>query len=287
MKSDVTFRGGSAADAKACGEICFNAFCAFASKHNFPPDFPSPDASVGLMGMIFSMPNVYSVIAESNGRIVASNFLWEGDTIAGVGPITVDPSVQNGAVGRRLMERVLERAAEKRLAGVRLVQAGYHNRSLSLYSKLGFDVREPLVTLQGKPIQKSITGFPVRTATHADIQGCNALCLRVHGHNRNAELSAAIERNIARVVEREGRIAGYCTGIGFFSHAVCESNDDLKALIAAAPEFAGPGFLLPMCYGDVFRWCLKNGLQVVQPMNLMSLGLYNEPKGAFLPSVLY
>ena len=29
------------------------------------------------------------------------------------------------------------------------------------------------------------------------------------------------------------------------------------------------------------------GLRVVQPMTLMSMGLYNEPKGAFLPSVLY
>ena len=39
--------------------------------------------------------------------------------------------------------------------------------------------------------------------------------------------------------------------------------------------------------GELFRWCLGNGLRVVQPMTLMSLGLYSEPKGAFLPSVLY
>lgn len=30
-----------------------------------------------------------------------------------------------------------------------------------------------------------------------------------------------------------------------------------------------------------------NGLRVVQPMNLMTLGLYNEPAGAYLPSVLF
>jgi hypothetical protein len=28
-------------------------------------------------------------------------------------------------------------------------------------------------------------------------------------------------------------------------------------------------------------------LRVVQPMTLMSVGLYNEPRGAFMPSVLY
>ena len=35
--------------------------------------------------------------------------------------------------------------------------------------------------------------------------------------------------------------------------------------------------------GEVFRWCLRNGLRVVEPCSLMSLGLYNEPRGAFLP----
>jgi hypothetical protein len=38
---------------------------------------------------------------------------------------------------------------------------------------------------------------------------------------------------------------------------------------------------------ELFRWCLDNGLRVVEPMTLMSVGLYNEPVGAFLPSVLY
>jgi hypothetical protein len=33
--------------------------------------------------------------------------------------------------------------------------------------------------------------------------------------------------------------------------------------------------------------CLENGLQLVHQMTLMTIGLYNEPKGAYLPSVLY
>jgi hypothetical protein len=35
------------------------------------------------------------------------------------------------------------------------------------------------------------------------------------------------------------------------------------------------------------RWCLENGLRIVQPLTLMSKGLYQEPRGAFLPSILY
>jgi hypothetical protein len=120
-----------------------------------------------------------------------------------------------------------------------------------------------------------------------DLDACNRLALRVHGHERGEELLRAIGQGTASVVERDGRITAYATLIGFFGHAVAEANDDLKALIAAAPSFAGPGFLLPTRNAELFRWCLANGLRVVQPMTLMSIGLYNEAAGAFLPSVLF
>jgi hypothetical protein len=109
----------------------------------------------------------------------------------------------------------------------------------------------------------------------------------VHGHNRAGELRDAIAQGFATIVEHDRRITGYATIIGFFGHVVGETNEDVKALIGAAKEFAGPGFLLPTRNGDLFRWCLNNGLQITQPMTLMSKGLYNEPAGAFLPSILY
>ena len=82
-------------------------------------------------------------------------------------------------------------------------------------------------------------------------------------------------------------MANPATAVAFFGHAVGETNEELKALIGAARAFPGPGFLLPTRNGELFRWCLEHGLRVVQPMTLMSVGLYNEPAGAFLPSVLY
>ena len=105
----------------------------------------------------------------------------------------------------------------------------------------------------------------------------------MHGHDRSGELLDAIREGSARVVEHGGRITGYTTGIAFFAHSVGESNEDMKALIAAAPEFAGPGFLLPARNAELYRWCLAHGLKVVQLMTLMTLGLYNEPAGAYLP----
>jgi GNAT superfamily N-acetyltransferase len=283
----LTLRPGQVSDAKVCGELCWKAFTAISQQHNFPPDFPSAEVATGLLTWALSRPDVYSVIAEVDGKIVGSNFLWESDAIAGVGPITIDPANQNGGVGRGLMENVLERATQRKFAGIRLVQAAFHNRSLSLYTKLGFEVREPLANIQGAPLRQSFAGLPVRPAAESDVDVCSRLCRRIHGHDRRNELLGAIQQETATVVERNGSITGYATAIGFFGHAVAESNDDLKALIAAALEISGPGFLLPTRNGEVFRWCLNQGLRVTQPMTLMSQGLYNEPRGSFLPSILF
>ena len=284
---ELSLRAGRAEDAEDCGSICYGAFKALADEHNFPPDFPSSEVTAGLMASLLSRDDVYSVVAEVGGRVVGSNFLWENGTIAGVGPITIDSAAQNAAGGRRLMEDVLQRAEERNIAGVRLVQAAYHNRSLSLYTKLGFDAREPLSNLQGPAINQQILGYAVRQATEEDLGACNELSLKVHGHDRGPELLQAIRQDIAHVVEHGGRITGYTTTVGFFGHTVGESNEDLKALIGAAPEFPGPGFLLPTRNGEVLRWCLERSLRLVQPMTLMSVGLYNEPAGAFMPSVLF
>src|SRR5690348_12663738 len=107
FRMSVVFRRGVAADAAACGAICYEAFKSVCTAHGFPPDFPSPDVAGGLMSMLLSHPAFYSVVAESDGRIVGSNFLDERACIAGVGPITVDPRGQDQGIGGRLMEAVL------------------------------------------------------------------------------------------------------------------------------------------------------------------------------------
>ena len=248
----LMLRAGRSEDAETCGLICYEAFKAIADEHNFPPDFPSPEVSGGLLTSLLSRGDIYRVVAEVDGRVVGSNFLWENGTIAGVGPITIDPAAQNVAVGRRLMEDVLQRARERGFAGVRLVQAAYHNRSLALYAKLGFDTREPLSNLQGEAIEQQIPGYAVRSATEEDLAACNKVCLKVHGHDRGPELLEAIRQGTANVVEHDGRISGYTTLVGFFGHTVGESNEDLKALIGAAESFPGPVFC---CQRATVRCC--------------------------------
>jgi len=278
-------RPGKPEDAQACGAICYEAFTAINRTHNFPGDFPSVDVTIGFLNLMLNHPGFYSVVAEEGGKIVGSNFLDERNSIVGVGPITVSPTTQNLSVGRQLMEDVMRRGAKA--PGVRLVQAAFHNRTLALYSKLGFDVREPLACLQGAALNLKLPCYAVRPAKDADLEGCNRVCRQVHGHDRGGELRDMIQQRHATVVEHGGRITGYASVVGFFGHAVGETNNELKALIGAAPAFVGPGFLLPSRNAELFRWCLAKGLRVIQPMTLMSQGLYTEPRGAFLPSIAY
>jgi GNAT superfamily N-acetyltransferase len=283
----VEIRRANPEDAALCGDICFEAFAAINRQHGFAPDLPTAEVGVGLVGMLFSNPAFYCVVAESGGRILGSNCLDERSVIAGVGPITVVPDAQNRSVGRLLMQAVMDRARELSFPGIRLLQAAFHNRSLSLYTKLGFAVREPISTMQGSPIKKTVEHCVVRPATEDDLAAANQVCERVHGHTRAGELRDGIREGTAVVVERHKRITGYASAFGYFGHAVAECNLDLKALIAAADAFGGPGILVPMRNSDLLRWCLENGLRIMHPMTLMTVGLYNEPVGAYLPSILY
>jgi len=283
----VTLRRARPEDAAACGRICYDAFYKINTDHGFPPELPEPGIAVGLLSMMFSHPGFWCVVAEQNGQIVGSNCLDERCAVFGVGPITVDPSIQNQGIGRRLMQAVLDRSWERNVPSVRLLQSAFHNRSLSLYTKLGFDPREPMSVMQGAPLMVPIEGCAVRPAAMADLDAANRVCERVHGHNRSGELSDAIGQGTARVVERQGRVTGYVSAFGYFGHAVGESNVDLQALIAATDSFGGPGMIVPTRNAELFRWCLEKGLRVLQPATLMTMGLYNEPTGAYLPSILY
>ncbi len=85
----------------------------------------------------------------------------------------------------------MQRAKSRNFLAVRLVQAAFHNRSLSLYTKLGFDAREPLSVMQGPALKCRMDGYAVRKAEPQDLEHCNRVCREVHGHDRGGELNDA------------------------------------------------------------------------------------------------
>jgi predicted N-acetyltransferase YhbS len=277
-------------DVETCGRICHDAFKTISGRHNFRPDFPSPEAAIQLSQALFASPQAYGVVAESDGRVVGSNYLWEYDEIRAVGPITIDPNFQAKGTGRKLMEAVIERG--KGSAGARLVQDSFNAASLSLYASLGFDVKEPLALIEGEVEGDLPSGIEVRQIKEADFGECAALGRKVHGFERTGELKNTPPFLTSFVAVRGGRVVAYTSAPHFWAlnHSVAESEEDMRALLTGAGNLGDRqplSFLLPTRQTDLFRWCLKKGMRVVKPMTLMAMGEYREPRGCYLPSVGY
>jgi GNAT superfamily N-acetyltransferase len=286
-KSQLTVRHATSDDADACGRIFYDAFESIATRHALPVEPSSPEFTRMMTGQMLGSEGFAGLVAERGGQVVGSAFADERGPVVGVGPVTVDPAAQDAGVGRALMEAIVARERDRGAPAVRLVQTAYHYRSLALYSKLGFLVREPLSVLQGPPPATRIPGASVRDAEDQDIDACGDLCVRVHGHDRSGELRDAIRAGTARVVERGGRVSGYATGFGYGWHAVAETNEDMIGLLGSAEAFMGLGILVPSRNSELLGKCLGHGMRIVQQSTLMTIGLYSEPSGAWLPSVSY
>lgn len=275
-------------EAGVAGKIIFEAFKGIAEKHNFPHDFPSVEAGKGFAEMWINHPQIYGVAAE-NGEFVGSNFLTEFDEIRGVGPITIDPNLQSRGVGRRLMEAVIERG--KSASGIRLVQAAYNTKSMSLYASLGFDVKEPLALMEGIPKSEVSNDVTIRPMTSGDLPECGELHKRIHGFARTGELSLCLQAFKPFVAIRSGRIAAYASTVSMWhlNHGVAETESDMQSLLTAASIQLGKpvSLLLPTRQVNFHRWALKSGLKMTQPLTLMAMGEYNAPNGTWFPSVLY
>ena len=106
----VVVRQGEPADAKIVGDICYRAFKAIAEKHNFTPDFPNADVAASMLGALIGHEGFFNRVAEIDGKVVGSNLLDERNSISGVGPITIDPTLQNEGAGPPLLHTNRRRA---------------------------------------------------------------------------------------------------------------------------------------------------------------------------------
>lgn len=285
----ITIRQIHAEDVEACARVAYTAHEAVAAAHTFPPEHPSVEFSISLIGNKLKDPNAWAILAEDDGRVLGSLFLnaFPSTPVAAIGPLTVDPATEGG-VGRRLMQAALDEARHRGISQVRLVQSPSHLRSLALYIKSGFDAREPLVLMYGTPSGSlGNERHFVRPALIQDGPACNALCMKVHGFARTFELHSSIVQSTATVVERGEKITGYATAIGLRGHAVGKTHDDLYALITGANTILGPGFFVPVRNGSLLRRLLADGYRSLWPAMLMTAGPYQEPAGPFLPSIAY
>ena len=286
---NIAIRPAVADDAQACGRIIYDAFKGITDRHGFPPHFATVEVAIKRANFCINHPAIFGVVAETDGQVVGSNFLDERDPIRGLGPITVDAQVQARGAGRRLMAAVLDRA--RGAAGVRLVQDSFNMLSISLYASLGFEVKEPLLLMSGKPNDKPSPGVEVRPLKSEDLDECAELCKRVHGFERRNELKDALQSLSPLIALREDHVVAYAVAVTSSSrnHAVADTDEDMQALLlgAAAINAEPLSFLLPVRQASFLRWCLSEGLRAVMPMTLMAKGKFQKPEGCYLPSVTY
>jgi GNAT superfamily N-acetyltransferase len=270
------------------GRICYEAFKDIADRHHFPPDFPSAGIGRAVISMMIQNEDVYGVAAVNNGEVAGSNFLLTADEAAGVGPITVEVSLQGEGIGRALMEAVIDKARQERLEMVRLCRDAFNTTSISLYGSLGFDVKEPLALMQSAPADA--VDPSVRPVEEGDLPAIEELSRRFYKVSRRNEVAAAIGSPFAYVLrEREGRVVGYYTQ-GMLGHGVAETEDDMLVMVMQAARAVPPGHarcFCPLTDGNLFRRFLSAGFRTVKPMNLMTMGPYERPEGVWVPSVLY
>jgi GNAT superfamily N-acetyltransferase len=285
---EILLREPRPEDAEAVAQIVFDAFGQIHDHHRFQRDFPELAVARGMIDVWIPHPNIWGVIAEIDGRVVGSNFLDERDEIRGVGPITIDPEAQNVGVGRKLMDAVIQRGREAR--GIRLLQDAFHMRSLCLYTNLGFRVTAGAVVMAGELTAEPASDLEVRPLTEDDLEECGALCERVHGFDRSGALRDAIKATKPFAGVRNRRIVAYATALDFWpmAHGVAERDEDMQGVLAGGAAALGePITLLVPLGSELFPWALDAGLRAVKPMNVMSMGEYREPTGAWFPSVLY
>jgi predicted N-acetyltransferase YhbS len=285
----VTLRPAAISDIDTCGRIIHKAMTNVATQHGFASLIPTVEAGIRVARARITDPSGFGVIVEQAGQVIGSAFMSEGDPIRGVGPITVVPGIQGRGIGRQLMQAVLERGVGS--ASMRLVQDAFNTASMSLYASLGFEVKEPLVLITGMPLHRAPDGVVARPMTMDDLDACASLCKRVLGFERTVDLQHALEVSSPTVVLRSGRPTAYASMLPLTpqAHAVAESVEDLAALLTGAAEgsLASHSFLLPTRQAECFRWCLRERLRAVSPLTLMAVGEYQDPRGCYVPSLLY
>lgn len=268
--------------------ICHLAFDTLHLRHNVSRDVPSEEVGQLIIGGVLHRPDYIGVVAVENGQIIGSNFLLFADEVCGVGPITVDPTVQSKGVGRRLMQWVIDEARRRRGASahVRLFQEAVNTTSLSLYTSLGFNWRDAGALMHPKPAE--IADPSVRPMVVSDLSHVERLSTAHYGFSRAKDAARLLDMQFpAFVRERHGKVVAYQVAT-LFGHASAETNDDLLALASQTARLVPPPMavvIVPMSQTALFRSALSAGFRVAKVLNYMSLETFRPFSGPSFPSI--
>ena len=266
--------------------ICHEAFSHLHDRHHIPRDIPDLETGMMIISHVASRPDYTGVVATIDGKVVGSNFLLHSDEVAGVGPITVDPTVQSCGIGRSLMQWAIAESHRRGIRQTRLFQEAINTTSLSLYTSLGFEWRNSAALMQACPAKNDDAS--IRPLTADDLEIIKTLSMSTYGFSRAGDASQLLAAKFpAFLRERDGRAVGYLIS-SLFGHSGAETEDDLLALIAHAARHVPPAlsvFICPLNIPHLFRRALGEGHRTMKVVSYMSLGEFTSPSGIYLPSI--
>jgi predicted N-acetyltransferase YhbS len=268
--------------------IGYDAFHDVAARHGFIPDFPTFDLARQVYRMLVGRKDYYGVVALVDGKVVGSNFISTTDTISGIGPLSVDPDFQSRGIGRSLRQNILDFTHKHRIGQVRLLADAHNTASISLYSSLGFAVRDTVALMTTVPSEQCDPS--IRSIKTTDLLEIEELSNQLSKSSRYNEVLTAINSGFPAVLrQREGQICGYLVP-GLVGHGMALTEGDALALLRQSARDVPPvfaKFFCPLRYGSLFRSLLLAGANVEKMLVYMSLGPFEYPDGVCTPSAGY
>lgn len=306
-------RRAVATDVDAAAHVAYVAFRKAAdAAGSFSGIGEEPTRTKAIVKGLLASQDMFLACCPSSGDILGLIAIVKDNAPAmyGVGPLAVSPEHQVSGIGRALMTRALEDIDSRGpSSSVRLTVDSFNVTAFPLYSKLGYEVKEPLTLIQYTSLGEKVAndkvcdlGFCVRAMSREDLDTCAALALRIARCDRRREIEAIVAGtgglfaagNTASIVLRGDDVVGYTTGFNMGGHTVCDSLPACIALISKAQgDFAvqsrpSPLRILMPCMRqpELLRWCLECGWKVLKQMILMGRGPYESPipTGIFLPT---
>jgi len=203
---DLELRASVAEDENDLAPIMHRAFSEFNISVGIPPDadFDNVEIAKNFLHGLLQSSNSYGITAfdKASGLPIGAAFLnFTGESVQAVGPVFIDPDVNNKGAGKALMNALIERAKATNATSIRLVQIAANTKSFSLYAKLGFQPVECVSYFEGSMDKKLhtgasvIPGFKVKRMEESDVHACSELYKSALGHDWETDIREMLQRN--------------------------------------------------------------------------------------------
>lgn len=275
------------------GSMVYESFREIAERHNFTPAFAKPQLAQLIVRLLAQTEGIESYLLVEDGTPLACNFGDERDEVVGIGPVAVAVGQQGRGLGRQVMEALAERAKRNGFTSLRLLQSAYNMQSFSLYHRLGFEVKDLLASIRGRPPERETPTDSVRDYTTGDLDTCDALHRDVLGIGRRHDIELMANFAPPVVVERDGQVAGYLTRFpgeeAFVMHGVARDERALRDLIIGTARVAEGDLVIPIpcSHAETLRWAMASGFRLKELLSYMVRGDYQQPMGVWVPSPFY